>query len=517
MVSRSSASYLQPITSQSESVTLPNTVTWSKIEEEINLLPDFTIENVIQYFVYQKEADGLEKEDWKSLNFGGYKLFREGHVQKIYVSSSGSVSVKAICLPEMKKDRTYSLELVIIPSMEISRGICTCPAGKGPHGSCKHLAALCFAIEDFVKTRTIALEQGEEACTSLLQKWNQPRKRRLDSKKVEEISFSSLSFGKEGPIRIHHKSYDPRPPSMRNTTQLDLDELVEELESLPVSSGFVHLLKKPSALDKSNSALPLIPRSIQARIQHKIMQGSLPPTLATIKSYGVEFIEGITPTAVEKKAIEEKTHLQASSARWHEERHCRLTASSFGQVILRKSGFQKLAETILYTKVPASVPSIKWGRDNESTAFSEYKSQLSVFYPDYKLQKAGFVVGDPAYLGASPDGVLLDGTGSLKGIIEIKCPYSAANITVQEACTMLDDFYCYIDDGNNVRLNSNHRYFYQVQGAMAITDASFCDFIVWTPKSLERVVIEFDRHAWQDMHSKLTDFYIEHMLPLILY
>ena len=82
--------------------------------------------------------------------------------------------MKAICLPEMKKDRTYSLELVITPSMEISRGICTCPAGKGPCGSCKRLAALCFAIEDFVKTRTIALEQGEEACTSLLQKWNQP-------------------------------------------------------------------------------------------------------------------------------------------------------------------------------------------------------------------------------------------------------------------------------------------------------------------------------------------------------
>ena len=57
---------------------------------------------------------------------------------------------------------------------------------------------------------------------------------------------------------------------MRNTTQLDLDELVQELESLPVSSGFVHLLKKPSALDKSNSSLPLIPHSIQARIQYKL-------------------------------------------------------------------------------------------------------------------------------------------------------------------------------------------------------------------------------------------------------
>ena len=60
--------------------------------------------------------------------------------------------------------------------------------------------------------------------------------------------------------------------------------------------------------------------------------------------------------------------------------------------------YVRIPEVGLYTKVPASVPSIKWGRDNESTAFSEYKSQLSVFYPDYKLQKAGFVVGDPAYV-----------------------------------------------------------------------------------------------------------------------
>jgi len=84
--------------------------------------------------------------------------------------------VKVICLPEMKKDQTYSLELTITPSMEISRGICTCPARKGPHGSCKYLVALCFAIEVFVKTHTIALEQGEETCTSLLQEWNQPKK-----------------------------------------------------------------------------------------------------------------------------------------------------------------------------------------------------------------------------------------------------------------------------------------------------------------------------------------------------
>jgi len=26
---------------------------------------------------------------------------------------------------------------------------CRCPAGKGPCGSCKHIAAVCYALEEF--------------------------------------------------------------------------------------------------------------------------------------------------------------------------------------------------------------------------------------------------------------------------------------------------------------------------------------------------------------------------------
>ena len=40
----------------------------------------------------KKTLMGFKKEIGKT-NFGGYKLFREGHVQKIYISSSDSVSV----------------------------------------------------------------------------------------------------------------------------------------------------------------------------------------------------------------------------------------------------------------------------------------------------------------------------------------------------------------------------------------------------------------------------------------
>ena len=147
-------------------------------------MPEFTIENVMQYFIYRKENDGLERQDWKNFNVGGYKLFKEGHVQKIYGGlSANKVHIKATCLPEMKKDRTYSFLLTIDKAtVDVSSAQYTCPAGKGPFGSCKHIAALCFALEDFVKMLEIILEQGEEACTSVLQRWNQPRKKRLESK-----------------------------------------------------------------------------------------------------------------------------------------------------------------------------------------------------------------------------------------------------------------------------------------------------------------------------------------------
>ena len=165
------------------------------------------------------------------------------------------------------------------------------------------------------------------------------------------------------------------------------------------------------------------------RIRNKIFQSILPPTWEVIQSYGREFIEGITPSAAEKVAIENKTRLQASAVRWHEESLNRLTASNFGRVMKRRSAFDKLAMDVLLAKVPA-VPSIKWGSDHENAAFNEYERKMTQYHHNMKLRKSGFYIGDPAYLGASPDGIVEDINGDLCGILEIKCPYSAANISV---------------------------------------------------------------------------------------
>ena len=143
--------------------------------------------------------------------------------------------------------------------------------------------------------------------------------------------------------------------------------------------------------------------------------------------------------------------------------------------------------------------------------------QMTQYHYNMKLTKSGFYIGDPAYLGASPDGIVENINGDLCGILEINCPYSVANISVREACSTLDNFYCYIDENNEIKLDVNHMYYFQVQGSMAITHAQFCDIVVWTTKSMEHIMTNFDQELWVELLHRLKEFYVNHMLLAILY
>jgi hypothetical protein len=48
---------------------------------------------------------------------------------------------------------------------------CECPAGKGPHGTCKHIAAVFLMILHFINTGDV---QVEKCCTDNLQTFHKP-------------------------------------------------------------------------------------------------------------------------------------------------------------------------------------------------------------------------------------------------------------------------------------------------------------------------------------------------------
>jgi len=81
----SSNTQQQPAVLQTTSTLLDvssNIESWILIDEDLKMLPEFTIENVLQYFIYRKECDGLERQDWKNFKSGGYKLFKEGMLKR---------------------------------------------------------------------------------------------------------------------------------------------------------------------------------------------------------------------------------------------------------------------------------------------------------------------------------------------------------------------------------------------------------------------------------------------------
>ena len=306
----------------------------------------------------------------------------------------------------------------------------------------------------------MSMESSQISCTSVLQQWNRPRKRRLDSKMIEDICFRNDKYGFE-PKRSSMEIFDPRPSLLQRTTKADIEEFTDSLNSLEVPCGFTHLLSRPTdTLGNNEGMLPLIPRSVKAKICNQIMQLSLPPSFECVQEFGQPFIHGITINDSQRQLIEKKTCLQGECVRWHEERCCRLTASNFGRVVKRKSEFHNLALKLLSTKNLSNIPAIKCGKDHELEAYQKYKEGLNLRHPSMVLKKSDIVIGDVPYLAASPDGVLTDESGEVQGIIEIKCPHSAAKLTISEACEELDNFYLAKVEGKLV-LECNHLYFFK--------------------------------------------------------
>ena len=86
---------------------------------------------------------------------------------------------------------------------------------------------------------------------------------------------------------------------------------------------------------------------------------------------------------------------------------------------------------------------LQWSQQHEQDALHEYCQLLS---GGLTLIKAGLFVDKCGYLGASPDGIVLDSSGLPVKVVEVKCPFSAKDKTVEQACNG-KSFCCSILDG----------------------------------------------------------------------
>ena len=210
----------------------------------------------------------------------------------------------------MKKTEVYRVELSQDMVLgDIKSALCGCTAGQGPKGSCKHIATLCYALEEFNRIKTTV---QYTACTSKLQEWNQPRKRMLKPQHVDEIKFIKHEHGKIK--REHTKAvYDPRPQHLQHTADHEVEQFYTRLSSFSKPCGFLHVVTLSSSVH--TTTLPLIPRSVRERVL--MYMRSMDHPLSLVQIYVLErmFIDRITPNSQQvTDNIEKATRRQFSLA-----------------------------------------------------------------------------------------------------------------------------------------------------------------------------------------------------------
>lgn len=128
-----------------------------------------------------------------------------------------------------------------------------------------------------------------------------------------------------------------------------------------------------------------------------------------------------------------------------------------------------------------------------------------------KVAKSGFVVSTQhPFLGASPDGMIHDGTG----VIEIKKVTSKEGESYEETLCRL---HIYKKKDGGITVNCTHRYYAQIQQQMYCTGCLYCHFIISNGTWMHIDVIHFDQLFWNSALNKLEQFYFDHVFPEVVY
>lgn len=213
----------------------------------------------------------------------------------------------------------------------------------------------------------------------------------------------------------------------------------------------------------------------------------------------------------DSKALEESTRDQYLNPDWMKYRANRITASKMHIVIKRKKAPTSSMLKSLFNTKSFSNAATEYGLSREKMAKEKYVMLKSA--TNSHIHDCGLIINNECpFLAATPDAKVCEGNEC--GILEIKCPYVARDMTIEEACSNLDRFLLF-KENNEFKLRRDHDYYVQIQGQLLVSGAPWCDLAVYTTKDfyVERIVPDIPFIT--DMLLKLSFFHRFHGLPYL--
>ena len=170
-------------------------------------------------------------------------------------------------------------------------------------------------------------------------------------------------------------------------------------------------------------------------------------------------------------------------------------------------------------------PQICWGKENEDKACHlDIENWLAVGEIMEVTPSGLQLMVEKPFLGASSDGKVYCRSANTCciGCTETKCPYSIDEcVTIELSPDEIEEkfgykFFMKRGKDGNLHLPTDHLYYAQIQGEMAIIGVQWCDFVV---HSNGRVIVDqiiTDADYWNNLSEKLEQLYVTHVIPEIL-
>ena len=483
----------------------------------------------------------------------GHEFFFHGYVHDVKFSfkkDSHLAFIKSKCFASQKKSTIYSQNLVLERQddgkpLEVAWASCVgCPAGTDG-GLCHHIFPLLEVLAYYSPRADGAVLPGPVSCTSQPCSWG-PRQRKVEPQRVmETVIERSKMAGERKRQGFACSLHEARGEQMRISTSERVSSLCA---SLPADCRFHRVLRR------RNSIPQMVPHTFGqtpkgSSLSHQLRKDPVfvppapppapapvlvPQTANILKSSTAAVNFPCLPMAAhapllhlskeeqpipleQAQEVERSTRGQRLNKEWKRYHSFTLTASNFKKVVVSKKWSDSLVTSLFTSSDLGYVAAIKHGQEHELDALVAYRAMMAETGCEVHVQECGLVLHTLyKFLGASPDGLVYDKSANQFGLLEIKCPHRPYmnGLSVQEAC-LLPDFCCQLVDGV-ARLKPTHAYYFQVQGQLAITKATWCDFVIWIGHSLNVERIVFDEEFWlHNMVNPLVSFFIARAEPYL--
>ena len=164
-----------------------------------------------------------------------------------------------------------------------------------------------------------------------------------------------------------------------------------------------------------------------------------------------------------------------------------------------------ICDIVQYNPPPRGLPALKYGCRMEGIAADKYKNVLVELGHKYvQERKCGpFISGSVPFIVALPDRIV-SCVCCGERVLEIKCPLKSAHTHPTEGTV---DCLQYVDD--ILKLTTNHNYYTQIEGQMALTNIKRAYFYVFSVHGYSNHLQElvFDEAYWKEVSSNLSIFF----------